>query len=81
MNPKKSRTPVKIAAAVLATAALIIECQPRRFDGIGVLLECGDERAHAIVQIIRQRYQWDQIRFYQATRSTWKLLKHRRSHP
>ena len=42
----------------------IVNAEPKNFDGMAVLLECDEERAKAIIEVIRIKYRKDQLRCY-----------------
>ena len=54
----------------------VIECERRRAVGMGdgALFLCEDERAEAIIKIIRTKYKTYQWRFYQKTARGWKRV-------
>lgn len=41
-----------------------VECQPSKMAGVAVPFTCNDERAEAIILIIRQRYRHDELPIY-----------------
>ena len=43
----------------------IVDNEPGRFDGGAVVLECDDERAKAIIDVIRMKYGKNEFRCYQ----------------
>ena len=54
----------------------VVEAEPRRIDGTAVVLDCDDERAAAIVSIIRLKFQKYQFRCYHSNtgRGGWKRI-------
>jgi hypothetical protein len=52
----------------------IVETERKRFDGMGILLECDEARGEAIVAIIRQRYKKHELRLYKGKSKTWKRV-------
>jgi hypothetical protein len=42
----------------------IVNVEPKRIDGMAVVLDCDRKRALAIVDVIRMRYKKNQIRMY-----------------
>lgn len=52
-----------------------VQTERKRFDGIGIMLTCDDERAQAIIDIVRQKYAKYQLRFYASkTGKSWKRV-------
>jgi hypothetical protein len=49
-------------------------CERDQLCGLGLVLDCGEERAAAIVQFARKRYQPHQLRFYRGQGKTWKRI-------
>lgn len=53
----------------------LVDAEPKRIDGMAVLLECGDERAEAIVHTVRLKRQKHELRIYQSkTGKNWKRV-------
>lgn len=53
----------------------IFNAEPGRFDGMASRLVCSEERAEAIVEIIRQRVPKHKLRFYQSkTGNSWERV-------
>lgn len=54
----------------------VVEVEPNKIDGIAVVLECDDERAEAIVKVIRAKYNRNQVRCYQSKSGAgaWKRV-------
>lgn len=61
--------------AVIDDDSRVVECERRRPDGVGVVLDCDDERAAAIVTIVRQRLKKHQLRFYKNKSQSGKSWK------
>ena len=51
---------------------VIVNCEPGRFDGAAVVLECGDEQARRTVAVIRLNWQTNLFRCYCGSGKTWK---------
>jgi hypothetical protein len=53
-----------------------LDCEPGRFDGMAVRLLCSEERAAAIVSVIRTRIKKHSLRFYQSKtgQGGWKRV-------
>lgn len=52
-----------------------IETNPRRIDELALRLSCDEERAEAIVEIIRLKYERHQLRCYHSkTGRSWKRV-------
>jgi len=51
-----------------------VECERQRFDGIGVIFECDDERSEAIVQLIRRKLKKYELRLYRGSGKTWRRV-------
>jgi len=53
-----------------------VDVEPAKFDGAAVVLECDEERAAAIVAVIRTKYKRNQIRCWQSKSgaSSWKMV-------
>lgn len=56
---------VPMLLAPVTKSRQIVRCERGRVDGDGILLECGDERAEAIIFVLRKRWpdKW-RPRFY-----------------
>lgn len=54
----------------------VVYCESKRLDSLGIVLECDDKRAAAIIGIIRKRFKKHELRCYQGSRNrkTWKRL-------
>jgi hypothetical protein len=66
---------LSVLLAPVTRAKQMIICQQNRIDGIGLVLNCDDERAAAIVKIIRLRYAKHQLRFHaRGEGKTWKNI-------
>lgn len=53
----------------------VVEAEKGRVDGLAAILECGPERAEAIVQIARKQYGKNALRFYRSEGgTTWKRV-------
>jgi hypothetical protein len=55
----------------------LVEVTPGMFDGVALVLNCDDERAAAVVKVIRLRYRRDQVRCYRSTsgRGSWRQVR------
>jgi hypothetical protein len=51
-----------------------VEVQRGRVDGVAVVLECDDDRARAIVQVLRTKYPNWRMRAWEGKGSTWKPI-------
>lgn len=51
-----------------------VEVEPRRADGVGVLLECEEERARAIVEVLRIKFKSYELRCYRRERGRWRRV-------
>jgi len=54
-----------------------VDVRPRQWAGVAVLLDCSDERARAIIKIIRARQPKQELRCYVRktdTAKTWKAV-------
>jgi len=53
-----------------------VDAELRRGDGVAVTLECGEERAKAVVDIIRQRFKRYEFRCYHSKtgKGSWKRI-------
>ena len=49
-----------------------VEVQRGRVDGVAVMLECDDERARAIVDVLRVKYPKWQMRAWEYVGGSWK---------
>lgn len=55
--------------------AAVVECEKNRLDGASVLLECEQDRAGAIVEIVRRKYKRHQLRIYESKAGKdWKRV-------
>lgn len=52
----------------------IVQAEGRRWDGDAAVLDCPDERALAIVEIIRRKIPKHQLRIYHGAGRTWKRV-------
>jgi hypothetical protein len=57
---------LKMLVSPVIASRITVACEHTRFDGIGVLLDCGSERAEAIVQLVRKKYKRYQVRLYRS---------------
>ncbi len=62
-----------VAAMVMRVEGETVEVDRSRWDGIAVGLDCDDERAEAIVAVIRKHYTRDQLRCWKRGK-TWKRI-------
>jgi hypothetical protein len=53
-----------------------VDVEPAKFDGAAVVLECDEERAAAIVAVIRAKYKRNQVRCWQSKSGagSWKMV-------
>jgi len=53
-----------------------VDVAPKLFDGCAVALNCDDERAAAVVGVIRLRYRRDQVRCYRSEtgKGSWRRV-------
>jgi len=52
-----------------------VNCEPKMVAGYGVILECDDEQAQAIVDVIRIKHPRNLVRCYRRTqRGTWRKV-------
>ena len=53
----------------------IVNAEKDRIDGDALVLNCDDEKAKTIVEIVRKKYSKNLFRFYQSNRGkAWKRL-------
>ena len=52
----------------------IVNCEPGQIDGGGVLLECDETRAQAVIDVLRLKYSQNKFRAYVAKGKTWKRI-------
>lgn len=52
---------------------IIVDAEKGRLDGGAILLECEGEKARAIIDIVRKKYQKHDFRFYEKG-TTWKRI-------
>jgi len=52
----------------------VVQTDPRRFDEVAVVLACNDERAAAIVEVIRLKFKKPALRCYQGSGDTWRRI-------
>lgn len=50
----------------LIDPSAVIEAERGRIDGFGAVLNCSEEKANAIIEIVRKRLKKYQFRFYQS---------------
>ncbi len=68
------------AAATIVLGAVtqqhrIAEVLPKSIAGTGVILDCDDERAEAIVQVVRANVERRHLRmFYSKTGNSWRAI-------
>ena len=53
---------------------IIVDAEKGMFDGSAIMLQCDEERAKAIVDIIRMNCEKNKLRCYKAEHSTWKRI-------
>ena len=66
-----------VAQWILAPVVLgrvVVDVEPGRFDGAGILLECDEERAQAIVDVIRTKLKKHQLRCCKKEKGSWKRV-------
>lgn len=69
--------PMMLLAKVLDTnAANAVECERGKAAGMGhgILFLCDDERAEAIIEVIRAKYKKHKWRFYRQMSRRWKRI-------
>lgn len=63
------------AMAVAPVQGELIEVQPEHLDaGTAVVLDCDEERAAAIVEVIRLRCDRNRVRIYRQEKKGWKRI-------
>lgn len=64
----------EILVAPVVPQRLVVETSKARFDEMAVVLECEEERAKAIVEVIRLKFRPREMRCYQSStgRGGWK---------
>lgn len=50
------------------------DCEPKRIDGMGVVLICSGERAAAICRVIRLKLDRRKIRLYERRKTAWRRM-------
>lgn len=63
-----------LLAPVLSQSSQIVTVHKNKIDGTGLVLDCSDERAAAIVEIIRLHYPKYHLRLYRGKSKTWNTL-------
>ena len=53
---------------------IIVNAEKGLIDGSAIMLQCDEERAKAIVDIIRMNCEKNKLRCYKAEHSTWKRI-------
>ena len=53
---------------------IIVNAEKERIDGNAIMLECDNDRALAIIDLIRLNCQKHQLRCYKAEHNTWKRI-------
>lgn len=73
---KQDDVGLKIILLPVTRQHRIVDVEPGRVDGMGILLECDDERADAIGQIVRRQYERHQLRIYRSSTGagSWKRV-------
>ena len=51
-----------------------MEVDGKRFDGVAVTLDCAEEQAAAIVDVVRSKMGQQGLRLYRKTGSQWKRV-------
>lgn len=53
-----------------------VECEPQKIAGMGFILDCDQERAEAIIEVVRMQYPRHALRFYQSTtgKGSWRRV-------
>jgi hypothetical protein len=62
----KSDAALRFVIGPLIDPSAVIEVERGRIDGFGAILDCSEERASAIIEIVRKRRKKYQFRFYQS---------------
>ncbi len=60
--------------APVCPSRTLVSAEPGRGDGIGVLLECEDEQAQAIVEVLRLKFKPHDMRCYKRERGRWRRV-------
>lgn len=63
-----------LLADVITPQSATIRVDGKRFDGIALTLDCGDERAAAIVEVLRMKFHKYIVRCYTRADGRWKRV-------
>ena len=75
-NPADAVPMLLLSAVLDMDSEHVVECEPGKAVGLGhgALFLCPDERAAAMIQVIRTRYKPWQWRFYQKSGNRWRRV-------
>jgi len=64
-----------LVGPVLGDEPKTVECERGKMDGMGIVLDCDDERAEAIIYVIRKKYKRNELRCYHSTTgNSWNRI-------
>lgn len=73
---KKNDVGLNILLSPVTARRETVNAETKRFDGTAVFLECSEERADAIVKVIREKFDRNRMRCYRSKtgRGGWKRV-------
>ncbi len=68
------RTIAPYLVSPVTPSRTVVQTERDRFDGMGIVLECPNEQAAAIVEVIRLKFKRHELRCYKGNGKTWKRI-------
>lgn len=66
---------ILLGNVVDADRPMLVDAEPGRVDAPAVVLDCEEERAEAIVDVIREKYERHELRCYKSTTGrSWRRI-------
>jgi len=65
---------MRILIAPVTESRIVVVAERGKVAGDAIVLECDDERAEAIVEIIRKKYKKHELRCYRGKSKTWRRV-------
>ena len=66
--------PLALLLASVVSVTSAVEINRDRFGDVGVAFTCDDDRAEAIIELIRMHYNLHTIRIYRKTKTSWRKV-------
>lgn len=74
-HANQSDVGLKLLISPVVQSRKVVHCDKSQYDAMGILLDCDDLRADAIVDLIRKKYPHHKLRIYYSKSSTSKTWK------